>query len=87
MKRGKNALKKTLDYIFSMNEAAWDVLIGTLRLSCTLVFCSFVMLIHLGTPTVDNLPIWRAALEYASFPVYLLLCAVFAAACIDSHLR
>jgi hypothetical protein len=83
----KNALKKTIDYIFSMPQAAWDVLMGALRLSCTMVFCAFVMLIDLGAPTIENLPVWRGALEYARFPVYLLLCAVFAAAGIDSRLR
>ena len=83
----KNMLKKTLDYIFSMPEEAWGLLMGTLRLSCTMVFCAFVMLIHLGAPTIENLPVWRGALEFARFPVYLLLLANLAAAYIDAHLR
>ncbi len=83
----RNTLKKTIEYILDMHEEAWGLLMGTLRLSCTLVFCAFVMLIHLGAPTVENLPVWRGAETWADFPVYLLLCAVFAAAYIDSHLR
>ncbi len=83
----KNTLKRTLDYILSMPEEAWGLLMGTLRLSCALVFCAFVTLIHLGAPTIENLPLWRGALEYARFPVYLLSLAAFAAAYIDAHLR
>lgn len=83
----KSKLKKTLDYILSMHEEAWGLLMGTFRLSCTMVFCAFVILIDLGTPTLENLPIWRGALEFARFPAYLLLCAVLASAYIDAHLR
>ena len=83
----KRAVQKTIEYILSMHEDAWGVLMGTLRLSCTMVFCAFVIFIHLGAPTVENLPVWRGAMEYATFPAYLLLCAVFAAAYIDAHLR
>ncbi len=83
----KSKLKKTIDYILSMHEAAWDLLMGTLRLSCTMVFCAFVILVDLGAPTLENLPIWRGALEYARFPAYLLLCATLASAYVDTHLR
>ncbi len=83
----KSKLKKTIEYILSMHEAAWGLLMGTFRLSCTMVFCAFVILIDLGAPTLANLPLWRGALEYARFPAYLLLCAILAAAYMDSRLR
>ena len=83
----KRKLQKTLHYILTMRPEAWDILLGTLRLSCAMVFCAFVILIHLGSPTLDNLPIWRGALEYARFPAALLLCAVLASAFLDEHLR
>ena len=83
----RNTLKKTIEYILDMHEEAWGLLMGTLRLSCTMVFCAFVMLIHLGAPTIEILPVWRGALEFARFPVYLLLLASLAAAYIDAHLR
>lgn len=83
----KSAWKKTIDYISGMHEAAWALLTGTLRLSCTMVFCAFVMLIHLGAPTIANLPVWRGAVELAAFPAYLLLIGGLAAVCADSQLR
>ena len=70
-----------------MREEAWGILMGTLKLSCTMVFCAFVMLIELQQPTMATLPIWRGALEYASFPAILLLCATLASAFVDEHLR
>ena len=60
---------------------------GTLKLSCTMVFCAFVMLIDLQQPTMATLPIWRGALEYTTFPAMLLLCATLASAFVDEHLR
>lgn len=60
---------------------------GTLRLSCTMVFCALVMVIDLRQPTLDTLPIWRGAMEYATFPAMLLLCAILASAFVDEHLR
>lgn len=78
---------KTVYYILSMREEAWGILLGTLRLSCAMVFCAFIILIHLGAPTLDTMPIWQGALEYAKFPAWLLLCAVLASAFLDEHLR
>ena len=60
---------------------------GTLKLSCTMVFCAFVIVIHLQQPTLDTLPIWRGAMEYTTFPAMLLLCATLASAFVDEHLR
>lgn len=70
-----------------MREEAWGILMGTLRLSCTMVFCAFVIVIHLQQPTLETLPVWRGAMEYATFPAMLLLCATLASAFIDEHLR
>lgn len=83
----RNKIRKTLDYILTMRPEAWSILIGTLRLSCTMLFCAFVLMIDLQQPTMATLPIWRGALEYASFPAILLLCAVIASALVDEHLR
>lgn len=83
----KGNIKKTIEYILSMREEAWGLLLGTLRLSCVMVFCAFVILIELGAPTIQTLPIWRGAEAYASFPAALLLCATLASAFVDEHLR
>ena len=70
-----------------MREEAWGLLMNTLHLSCVMVFCAFVIVIELGAPTIETLRLWRGALEYATFPAALLLCATLASAFIDEHLR
>ena len=70
-----------------MREEAWGLLLNTLRLCCTMLFCAFAVLVDVESPGLDTLPLWRGAVEYSRVCAALLLCGVLASAFLDEHLR
>ncbi len=60
----------------SMCDAAFFVLLGTLRVSCAMLLCSFSLLVHIGELTPANYNLYRTAVELAVSPAGLLLLAV-----------
>ncbi len=58
-----------------MSDVASSALLGTLQLSCAMLFCSFTMLVHTGGLSPTNFSEYRTAVELANSPVGLLLLA------------
>ena len=58
-----------------MCDAAFCALMGTLRLSCTMLLCSFAILVHIGGLSAETHDLYRLAMELAASPAGLLLVA------------
>ncbi len=70
--------RRFLNRLEAMCPAAHVALLGTLRLCCTMAFCSFILLIHIGELRMSSYGLYRTAMELATSPAGLLLLAVIA---------
>ena len=74
-------LKRLWLYLNTIRDESFCLLVGTLKTCCTMVFCAFMMLVHIGpTLTPHSFAQYRLALELALSPAGVLLvgglCAV-----------
>lgn len=66
---------RLVNRILTMCQPSWDALKGTLMVCCAMAFCSFVILIDIGEPTISTYCLYRIAQELSSAPAGLLLIA------------
>ena len=65
---------KHFSFRFSgLSAASYDILSGTLRLCCCMLFCSFLLLLHTGGLTVRTYSLFRLAAELQSSSAAVLL--------------
>ena len=67
-----------------LSDDAWEILLGTLRVSCVMLLCSLTLLIHIGTLTPRTYSLYRLAAELESSSAGFLLCGNFAALLAES---
>ena len=78
---------KLLRYMGSMCRESRTLLRRTLQLSCTMVFCAFVLLIDAGSYSIHTWRVYRTAQELSMNPAGLLLLAVIGAALLEERSR
>ena len=66
-------LKRLFCYLNTISDEAFCLLAGTLKTCCTMVFCAFILLVHIGTVTPHTFSLYRMALELTLSPVGILL--------------
>jgi hypothetical protein len=78
-------LRKLLHRIVNMCNPAWHALRGTLMLSCTMVFCAFIILVEIGPVSIDTYNLYLCARELATAPAGLLLVAAIGTVCLEEQ--
>lgn len=56
-------MKRYLPDFSGLSAASYDILSGTLRLCCCMLFCSFVLLVHTNGLAVRTYALYRLAAE------------------------
>ena len=74
-------LKRLFRYFSTIREESFCLLAGSLKTSCAMVFCAYMILVHIGPDaTPHTFGLYRLALELTFSPVGVLLvgglCAV-----------
>ena len=59
-----------------MSPEAYSMLLGTLRVCCTMLFCAFMLLVHSQSPGADRLLLFLTASELYRAPLGMLLLGV-----------
>ena len=71
--------------IFSdLTDEAFCLLAGTLKVECTMLLCSLLLLLHCGGLCVDTYPLYRLAAQLQSNAAGVLLVGNFAALFLES---
>ena len=71
--------------ILAVCEPAWRALIGSLVGSVLLLFCSFLILVHIGPNPYTNLRLFHLAYDLAQLPFVFLLLGIITAACLEEQ--
>ena len=66
-------LKQLFRYLNRISDESFCLLAGTLRTCCTMVFCAFMLLVHIGPVSPRSFSLYQMALELTLSPVGLLL--------------
>jgi len=66
-----------------MCDAAYQAILGTLRLSCAMELCSLALILHSGPFSSRNYALYRAAMELANSPAGLLILASIASVILE----
>lgn len=69
-------MKGLLRCLRQMSPAAYAMLLGTLQVCCTMVFCAFMLLVHRQTPGTDTQRLLLTAGELYKSPLGILLLGV-----------
>lgn len=80
-------MKNLLNFILGMCPVARSALVGTLRLSCTMLLCAFIIIIDIGAVNISNYHLYITALEMARVPAGLLLIAAIGTVIIEEQFR
>ena len=81
-------MKRLYLYLNTIREESFCLLVGTLQICCTMVFCAFMVLVHIGTNiTPHSFGLYRLALELALSPVGILLVGGLCSVIIEDLLR
>lgn len=80
-------IKALLTRILQMYPPAMDALIGTLKLSCAVALCAFIILIDIGPVNTSNYYLYITAREMANVPAGLLLIAALGTVILEEQSR
>ena len=80
-------IRRIMQRALQMGENPWAILMGTMRLSCAMLFCAIIILIHIQNCAYFSYSLWHTALELYSLPASLLLIAVLASAVLEDWER
>lgn len=72
-------LRNFISGLSRMSEEAFCLLAGTLKTCCTMVFCSFLILVHTGGLSVQDYDLYRLAGELVSSSLGVFLVGNLAA--------
>ena len=71
-----------------MSEPAFTLLRGSLQTACTMLFCAFLLLLHMGgPPRCETRELWYSALELYTSPVGILLLGVIFCVLLEERSR
>ena len=73
--------------IRDMSGLSGSILLGTLRLSCSMLLCAFMILISAGAPTLRNWDLYLLVEALIRAPAGLLLLAIICVAVIEERAR
>ena len=80
-------MKKFVGSLNAMSEAAFCMLSGCLQVACAMLFCAFVLLLHMRPLSPEKSTLWYMILELSSSPVGVLLLGVIACALLEERSR
>lgn len=80
-------MKGFLRCLYNMSEEGRELLLTALRLSCLLLFCAWVMLIHTGQLCWDNTEIYRTARALYRQPAGLILLGLLGSYLLEERSR
>ena len=80
-------MKRLTRAFSSIGDDAYAMILGTMRVSCVMLLCSFALLIHIGELSPRTYALYRLAAELQSGSGALLLCGNFAALLLERFRR
>ena len=81
------AMKRYFFYLEAMSDEAFCMMAGTLKTCCAMIFCAFMVLVHIEDVTPRLFSLYRLALELALSPVGILLVGGIAAVILEDLSR
>lgn len=81
----RRTARRMLETFLGMHETSWWILTRALCLSCVLLLCGFVLLLEVGTVTLDNFGLYRVAQTLTQMPQAVLLIGILGIACAEDH--
>ena len=77
--------KRLLDRIVSMQQLPWDIWMGSLILSCVLVFCAFLLMLEEPSGLSGKYATYRCAWELVRLPQLVLLLGILVSVCVEDY--
>ena len=78
--------KRLLDRIVSMQQLPWDIWMGSLILSCVLVFCAFILMLEEPSGLSGKYDTYRCVWELVRLPQLVLLLGILASVCAEDYI-
>ena len=78
--------KRLLDRIVSMQQLPWDIWMGSLILSCVLVFCAFLLMLEEPSGLSGKYDTYRCVWELVRLPQLVLLLGILASVCAEDYI-
>ena len=80
-------MRKFVRSLDAMSDAAFAMLSGCLQVACTMLFCAFMLLVHMGPLSPEKSELWYSILELTSSPAGILLLGIIACALLEERSR